>query len=136
MTGDERDESVRRAFQELREEDQRTLPPFDRRFPVPPVETEARAANHRSRWLVAAVVLVAAGVGLIALRNSAPRSATPNVVASSAALVAWASPTERLLQTTGRDLTGKLPRVGAFDLEKLGATVARTNEDLVAPLRR
>jgi hypothetical protein len=146
MTNDERDESVRRAFQELRAEDRRALPPFERMLARSSGKTVTRTAHHRAgvAWLAAlaaASVLVAAGVGLIAVRDlDRPSIAIVGSMATGATgatgLVAWQSPTERLLLTTGSDLTRELPRIGAFDLEKLEAAVARTNEEGSTPLRR
>lgn len=134
-TRDERDELIRRTFRELRDEDLRALPSFERTLARSSGRAAGRAANHRAAWLAGAVVLVLAGVGLIVAWDLVRRPPVQSVESTAARLVDWRSPTERLLQTTGRDLTRELPRIGAYDFENFDAAVARTKEPVPTPLR-
>jgi hypothetical protein len=136
MRGDQRDEVVRRAFRELREEDRRSLPLFDPGLARPASEPVARVASPRWLLSAAAAVLVAVGVGMAALHDRRPAQSGAIAGASTARLTTWASPTERLLLTAGRDLTAALPRVGAFDFGTFDAALASTKESDSTPLSR
>lgn len=135
MTGDERDEGLHQAFQELRDDDRRAIPPFDRGRAHPPVGTRLRSAGHPWVWLAATILLVAGGVGLIALRE-ANRGLPGPIAAASPMIGSWESPTGRLLLTAARDLTGELPRVGGFPFKSLDSNLDGTKDAGAAPLMR
>lgn len=131
MREDEQDEGLRRAFQELRKADRLAVPPFGRL----PARARRRGADRILRlhtaWLAAALLLIGVGLGLVVVRNTASPP-VQGVDAVALDLVAWRSPTDQLLLTTGRELTGELPRIGAFEV--VVTARARTKRSDPTPL--
>ncbi len=136
MTRNNRDGALRRAFAELREEDRRTLPPFDRLLARAPAGADGwRGARRRATVTGLAAIAVAA-----ALYLALPRPVLPprpeTAVASAATLAAWRPPTEVLLRAPGGELVNEQPRFGAFDLPGLDVAEARPKDAGEPPLSR
>lgn len=133
MMHDDRDESLRRAFQELREEDQGDRPSFERLLSLAPGVPRRRSRPAFRRT----VGLAVAGLGLvasIALLVLARQARAPVATTTVAALAAWTSPTDTLLRTPGRELSRDLPRLGDIGVLQLGAQEARPTSEPVVPL--
>lgn len=127
MTRDDRDRDLRRTFAELREEDRRGLPSFER---LVTVRRGARPDRPALRLAIAALGLVAVVGALWIARRPESGPQQPEVEA----LLAWSSPTEFLLRTPGRELASELPSVGDVDLSGLGLSDLRPTNDAAAPL--
>jgi hypothetical protein len=95
------DSRLRTHFANLREEDQSAAPPFDR--------TAAAAAPSRRgsvlRIALAALPVLAIAV-MLAVRTHRSTDAVPRELA------AWSSPTAFLLETPGKQLLNRTPRLG------------------------
>lgn len=136
MTEDESERSLRRDFRELRDSDRRAIPSFQgvlarsSRCAADPV------ANRSLAWLALALALVTVGLSVVVIRREAGSRQARAVAPAAEELLAWRSPTRDLLQTTGRELTRELPRVGAFDLAYLDPERERTKDVRSTPLSR
>ena len=95
------DDRLRTRFAKLREEDRSAAPPFGR--------TAAAAAFSRHgsflRIALAAMPVVVIAV-MLAVRPHRPTDAVPRKLA------AWSSPTAFLLETPGKQLLNRTPRLG------------------------
>lgn len=112
MSEDPNDALLREAFHDLRERDRRAIPSFERVVMRRSRSTPEAGWYRRLPWLAGAALLLAVAVVAVNLHQF---SSSPGSKATRDAMIlsAWRSPTRVLLQTTARDLTESLPRVGA-----------------------
>ena len=105
MNHDTDDLDFRRRFAEVRSEDERTTPGFER------ILSRAPTRPRSPRWLVPAVAL--AGVAMVAaiwISNRRP-AAAPWGDESAVDVAAWRSPTDALLKGTRLGWLGSVPRM-------------------------
>jgi hypothetical protein len=99
---DRDDRELAAAFSALRREEQEQLPPFDevvRRGRTHSLRSES-SRRHRLQWAVAAgivLAMLAAWLGLHTPRPEVPAAPAPS-------LAEWRSPTDFLLETSGREI--------------------------------
>jgi hypothetical protein len=117
MTSDDRDDDMlRAAFAELRSEDGRVAPDFDRVI----AKATRRDRESRSvawpllRFAAAAVVIVALGTAYRAAVERGPRLTVPRQVL---ALSTWRPATDVLLETPFNDFLRHTPKLGASLLD-------------------
>ena len=120
------DRELRARFQELREADQKEVPPFPRVWRKALSSRQRARGLRRARWIAAAGG-VAAGVGLLAalfLGSPGTPQAPGEAAPMDGALFEWQSPTAFLLEWPGQDLWQEVPEVGdlpELSLETKGA---------------
>jgi hypothetical protein len=96
------DNRLRAHFAKLREEDQSTAPPFGRTAAAAPVFSHGRSSL---RIALAAIPLLAIAA-MLAVRPHRSKNAARHELA------AWSSPTAFLLETPGKQLLNRIPRLG------------------------
>ncbi|MCI0332861.1 MAG: hypothetical protein L0228_06525 [Planctomycetes bacterium] len=117
------DESARKLFQQLREEDARSAPSFTHDWNV----ALSRRDKPRRRWAAwrlaagaAALILLGAGSWMFFRQATKPQAAMESVRPDPSAHAAtppailisqWRSPTESLLRTPGEQLFKRVPRL-------------------------
>ena len=107
MKRDANDVQLQRIFTELREADQRPIPPFERVWAA--AASRSRRRPSRVRWAVASACAAAAVVVTMILVH---RRTTQDFAAATQ-LAAWRSPTAALLRVPGEDILRVVPKVGA-----------------------
>jgi hypothetical protein len=96
------DSRLRTHFENLREEDRSTAPPFGGTAAA----TAALSRHGSSRRIALAAIPVLAIAVMLAVRTHRSTDAVPRELA------AWSSPTASLLQTPGKQLLNQTPRLG------------------------
>ena len=103
------DERLRTAFAELRAADERDAPSFEALVAGRPPR-RAQARSYRPPLVIAAGLLIVAGVAYRSITARSGRLTVPNEVV---ALSAWRASTDVLLDTPGKSLFTEVPRLGA-----------------------
>jgi hypothetical protein len=100
MAPENRDERIRKLFEELRATDRRLTPPFPRVWQRA-VASRARPRRIVRLWMPAAAAAAVAVVTLITLFHLVP---SRHRAADNLSLAEWRSPTASLLNTPGQEL--------------------------------
>ena len=114
---DDRDEDLRRRFQELKARDRRVTPSFD--AVVAAARARRRAPLRPVRWAAAAVLVIAAGLATGTVLHHRAR-------AEQVAIGSWRSPTEWLLTVRPTSLDS-VPDVTASVIKLDGTAVKTTS---------
>lgn len=116
------DASLKRDFENLRENDRRTAPDFLSTVSAARGRTVAAGPpRSRNRIFIAGALLFAAAAGTMLVIR--PHGSTAPTVRETGSLFAWSSPTAFLLETPGKQFWSETPRLG--DREIYGLPGAR-----------
>jgi hypothetical protein len=107
------DSEIRQRFAQLREADQDSAPSFAQTYGRARAPRSLRA-TLRVRPLVigAAAAVVIAAVALAYARSFSPSATAPEIAT-------WRAPTDVLLRTSGSELLGEMPALGASVLDTM-----------------
>ena len=103
------DSRLREYFEDLRDADQPTAPPFPRTIASAERRKPSAIRIARQPWAIAAVAIVLFGGTLALLR---PRTTPAPPITEPVAISSWSSPTAFLLDTPGRKFLREIPRIG------------------------
>jgi hypothetical protein len=106
------DVRLKQEFENLREEDRRTVPDFLAAVSLAGARAMIDRRRSRNRIFAGAVLLFAAIAVMMVTR--APDRPAVRPLAKTESLLTWSSPTAFLLDTPGRQLWREVPRLGDF----------------------